>query len=165
MVQPAAMARGHLAGDLVHRPVPGGDQRDDADGFVDDAGGRRGGPRTRIASKRLEGRAMMWARPAGTCARGRRCGRAHLGRMAVGACRHRALVGGEDALQQLDALALLVCEKVGKAARAASTARSASAAVPMAMPAQGSSVAGSMTSSVRRLGRVDPGAVDVELQE
>jgi hypothetical protein len=42
MVQPAAMAGGHLADDLIQRPVPGRDQGADADRFLDHA--RRSAP-------------------------------------------------------------------------------------------------------------------------
>ena len=77
-------------------------------------------------------------------------GGAHLLGQGLGGVLVTLLVFFEDALQQRQALGLAGLGEAGKAALAAATARSTSAALPTAMVAKASSVEGSMTSQEGR---------------
>ncbi len=77
-------------------------------------------------------------------------GRAHLGGHGLRNILHARAVALDDPAQQRDALRLGLCRvNLGKAALAAATARSTSAAEPIEILVKASSVAGLMTSSVR----------------
>ncbi len=153
-----------LARDLVDRPVPRRDQTADPDRLLHHAASCRAVPRSRSSSARRwpSGGGPCPCRPAvprpATAAhpsprsprrRGRRCASEYSARIAC---------------SRSSGSSRLLCDQVANARRAALTALSTSAAEPDRDPA-GHLLGGRVVDVQRvRLDRIDPLAVDVELQ-
>ena len=157
------MRRNDLAGDLVDRPVPGGDQAADTDRLLDDAGRAAIFLELEVLQDG-DGGLQVADTDGGLGALGEGGGGAHLLGDGVGHVAEALLVFGGDALQKIDAFLAAGLREGGER-----LARGLGGLIDVGGGAHGDLASHFFIGGIdhiQRLGRhgIDPSAVDVEFQ-